>query len=88
MESDSAARLLWQLSFTGVRVEADAPGQSLSAHISDKIINLDHTPSDHAFDDKVLRDVQLAWQAITGESTGFMTFDDREGTSVDDDDNE
>ena len=41
--------------------------------------------TDLAFDDGVLRDVKQVWQAITGESDGFMHFEDRETETNDDD---
>ena len=42
--------------------------------------------SDLAFDDKILRDVRRVWQTISGETDGFMQFEEQEAAGDDDDD--
>ena len=43
---------------------------------------------DLAFDDSILKDVKDAWEQISGETEGFMQFDDREVGAYDDEDDE
>ncbi|MCJ1248253.1 Rab proteins geranylgeranyltransferase component A [Trapelia coarctata] len=48
------------------------------------MITFAETTIDLAFDDGVLQDVKRAWTNITGETTGFMQFENR-GPGIDDD---
>ena len=51
-----------------------------------KIIMISEPVIDLAFDDSVLREVRTTWQQITGQSEGFMQFEDREAEADDDND--
>lgn len=74
-------KLLWSLHFKkkhASTVDSTNPSASTGVHI------LRDTSSDLAFNDEMLQQVRAEWQDITGESTGFMDFGDREVGAYDD----
>lgn len=50
------------------------------------IVTFAESTVDLAFDDGVLKDVERAWTSITGETSGFMQFEERGTGAYDDDD--
>lgn len=53
---------------------------------SSKVLLLSEPSTDLVFDDCILEPVRTAWQKVTGETEGFMHFEDREiGAYYDDD---
>ena len=74
-------RILWTLSYheTGSDMITASPNDSwLQRNEDDNCLVFPNAPIDLAFDDKVLYHVKKAWEAISGESEGFMQFQDRE----------
>lgn len=82
--------ILWSLSYneTGgdMIVASPSPEPVLRRNEDDKALVFPNAPVDLAFDDRVLYHVKKSWEAISGESEGFMQFQDRE--TYDDNDDE
>ena len=54
--------------------------------IPSNVLLLSEPSTDLVFDDRILECVRTTWQKVTGESEGFMHFQDREIGAYDDDD--
>jgi hypothetical protein len=69
----SSAQVLWNLRFT--RALSGPPADIKP----DNVLSLPETGEDLAFDEDILHKVMEAWRLISGETDGFMSFEDREG---------
>lgn len=80
IEEEPRPNLLWQMQYE----QRFAPGPTTSDITSLSVLKLKPLSADLALEDAVLRDVQAAWQQITGaDLETFMKFDAREGTLED-----
>lgn len=77
--------ILWSLRYAQHYPSSDA-SKATDVAKDGGIINFAESSVDLAFDDGVLEDVRRAWTNITGETNGFMQFEDRETGYNDGDD--
>lgn len=70
--SDDSRRVLWSLQYHQ-RIAQLPSGSEAST------IMLPNVPLEIGLPDSIISDVKLAWQTITGETEGFLTFEAREG---------
>lgn len=63
----------------------DSSQEDLGPSVDDQTITFSDSSVDLAFDDSVVREVRRAWQHVTGNTNGFMEFEDREVGEYDDD---
>ena len=78
--------ILWSLRYAQHCPSSDA-SKATDVAKEGGIITFAESSVDLAFDDGVLEDVRRAWTNITGETNGFMQFEDRE-TGYDDGDDQ
>ncbi|KAL9108420.1 MAG: hypothetical protein Q9187_008292, partial [Circinaria calcarea] len=80
--------VLWSLRYSQQKssVEDNIPNPMESeASVPSKVLLLSDPSTDLVFDDRILERVRTTWQTVTGESDGFMQFEDREIGAYDDD---
>ena len=87
LEDKKGIQVLWQLYY---EQRAEQKKRVLDpiqkGGLNSRILTLSRSgATDLAFDDTVLRDVREVWQDITGETEGFMQFEDQEAGAVEDD---
>ena len=87
VHEDSLPAVLWSMRYT--QEYPTEPNDSLamaSPQHGENVISLPMLDLDLAFNDGILERVKVAWQRVTGETDGFMQFDDREVGAYDDND--
>ncbi|KAI9709947.1 MAG: Rab proteins geranylgeranyltransferase component A [Bogoriella megaspora] len=81
-------KVLWSMTYEqhGSRAATvNGVAEGSAALISDRILRLPPASLDLALDDSTLEDVQIVWRKIMGdEAEGFMSFEDRQGETFDD----
>ena len=82
LAEEATPEILWTLEYMQPSPAESSPNPSSDA--ADNIIVFAESNVDLAFDDAILREVRSAWQKITGETDGFMAFEDREVGAYDD----
>ena len=88
LKTEKNTDILWELSFDQLNSpssDLDRP-TDVSVESIEKTFLFPTSNTDLAFDDSVLRDVRSAWQSISGDTDGFMQFEDREVGAYDDED--
>lgn len=81
----SKLSVLWSLRYAQ-RCPSAGDSEKVDVPKDGGIIAFAESNVDLAFDDAVLEDVKRAWTCITGETSGFMQFEDRETGAYDDGD--
>lgn len=86
---EDTSEILWSLSYNesgdDMTVASPSTEPVLWRNEDDKALVFPNVLADLAFDDRVLYHVKKAWEAISGESEGFMQFQDREAYDDNDD---
>ena len=83
--TDIQATVLWSLTYSQQSTsEGGQSSEDPELEIHDRNIIFSDPSVDLAFDDRVLREVRRVWQQVTGSTSGFMEFADREVGEYDD----
>jgi hypothetical protein len=78
IKEDPRPEVLWTLEYTQKHADM-TPERELGKELGgDHVLAFSNSTGDLAFDDDVIREVQRCWQQITGQSEGFMAFEDRQ----------
>ena len=81
--------VLWSLQYSQPKSSVEDYVQSpieAKSVVPSEVLLLSEPSTDLVFDDRILERVRISWQKVTGESEGFMHFEDREIGAYDDDD--
>ena len=84
IKEDPKPLVLWSLKYTQLYQPSDV-GLGESVGNNGGILKFPDSSPDLAFEDSIFENVRTAWQRISGQTDGFMNFDDREVGAYDDD---
>ncbi|MCJ1319549.1 Rab proteins geranylgeranyltransferase component A [Xylographa vitiligo] len=76
---------LWRLQYSQHQLHQEHESQT-EVNINDGVVTFTDSSTDLAFDDSILATVREAWTEISGNTEGFMQFEDREIGAYDDED--
>ena len=76
---------LWRLQYSQHQLHQENESQT-EVNINDGVVTFTDSSTDLAFDDSILATVREAWTEISGDTEGFMQFEDREIGAYDDED--
>lgn len=83
---EARPNILWSLFYAQHCNPPLKDGETIETSTEDSVMTFPEHTVDLAFDDGVLEDVKKAWATITGYTSGFMQFDDREVGAYEDED--